>query len=160
MSTGILGNCSDQSDAENRRRRYCPTNGDKGQSVHSETLRHLIKKSCRAEIKGEGYYFCPAPDCDTVYFHRENGQTFEKKDLIVRVGLKETEDPVWVCYCFDVSKKMIREEMEAEGYSVSVDRIRQGISAKSCACDTKNPSGHCCLGAVLAFEGEVQKNQV
>lgn len=131
----------------------------RGQAVSSETLRHLIKKTRHLEIKDRGYYFCKTPDCDTVYYHPESGQRFEKTDLNVLVGLKETEDPVWVCYCFDVSKKMIREEIESRGHSVSKDRIRQEVADGTCECEIKNPSGRCCLGEVVAAEKEVQADK-
>jgi len=133
-------------------------NGKKGQSVPSETLRHLINKARRSEIKGTGYYFCKTADCDTVYYHPESGQTFEKTALIVRVGLKETEDPVWVCYCFDISKKMIWEGIESTGRFTSGNRIRQEVANGNCECEIKNPSGRCCLGEVLAAEKKAQKN--
>ncbi len=135
----------------------CPVNRQKGQSVDSETLRHLIRSSKRGEVKDAGYCFCKAPDCDTVYYHPESGQCFEKGDLIVRVGLKETEDPVWVCYCFGISKKMIVDEITRTGKSASGGRIRRDVAAGNCACEIKNPSGRCCLGEVLAVEKEAQK---
>jgi len=150
--------CIDQSNPKTRQASTCPGNGGKGQSVEAETLRHLLQETKRSEIKDTGYYFCKSPDCDTVYFHPQSGQTFEKSDLKIRVGLKETEDPVWVCYCFDISKKMIREEIESTGHSASGDRIRQEVANKNCECEIKNPSGRCCLGEVLAAEKEVQKN--
>ncbi len=77
---------------------------------------------------------------------------------MIRVGTKEKEDPVWVCYCFDISKKMIQEEVEGHGHSVSKVRIRQEVADRNCECDIKNPSGRCCLGEVLMLEKEAQKN--
>ena len=149
--------CSTWPESKDLKALTCAVVGKKGQSVDAETLRHLIKKERIHEIKDTGYYFCKAPDCDTVYYHPESGQTFEKSDLKIRVGLKETEDPVWVCYCFDISKKMIAEEIEGTGYSASRDRIRRQVADKNCECEIKNPSGRCCLGEVLAAEKEVQK---
>ncbi len=149
--------CCDRPKPKNKKTLACPVSGKRGQSVDSETLRYIIKETSRSEIKGAGYYFCKSPDCDTVYYRPESGQTFEKTDLNVRVGLKETEDPVWVCYCFDITKKMIREEVEGLGHSVSKDRIRQEVSDGNCDCEIKNPSGRCCLGEIVAAEKEAQK---
>lgn len=157
--TSIQKNCCfDRSKSNHKEVLTCPVCSKKGQSVDAETLRHLIKETRRSEIKDVGYYFCKTPDCDTVYYHPESGQSFEKPDLNVRVGLKETEDPVWVCYCFEISKKVIAEEIESQGQSVSADRIRREVKAGNCACEIKNPSGRCCLGEVLAAEKEAQKN--
>jgi len=133
-------------------RKVCPVNGQKGQSVASETLRHLIRTSKRAEIKSRGYYFCKSPDCDTVYYHPDSGQCFNKADLKVRVGLKETEDPVWLCYCFGITQKMIWDEIERTGKSASGDRIRREVADGNCDCEILNPSGRCCLGEVRSVE--------
>lgn len=137
----------------------CPVNGEKGRPLASETLRHLIHAATCSEIKNSGYYFCRSEECDTVYYHPESGQCFDKCDLIVRVGLKETEDPVWLCYCFNISKKMIQEEIELMGKSASGDRIRYEVAAKNCECEIKNPSGRCCLADVLSAEKEAWKNR-
>jgi len=150
--------CSTWPESKDLKALTCPVDGKKGQSVDAETLRHLVKKERVQEIKDAGYYFCKALDCNTVYYHPESGQTFEKLDLTVRVGLKETEDPVWVCYCFDISKKMIAEEIESTGQSTSGNRIRQEVADKNCECEIKNPSGRCCLGEVLSAEKEAQKD--
>ncbi|MFQ5597995.1 MAG: hypothetical protein ACE5GK_08095 [Nitrospiria bacterium] len=72
----------------------------------------------------------------------------------VRVGLKESKDPVWLCYCFDISRAMIRKALERRGQSVFGDRIRREVAAGNCACEIKNPSGRCCLGEVRAAEKE------
>ncbi|VAX30341.1 MerF [hydrothermal vent metagenome] len=151
--------CSPWPESKDLKFSTCPDNKKKGQSVDPETLRNLIKKERGHEIKDTGYYFCKAPDCDTVYFHPKSGQTFEKSDIKVRVGLKETDDPVWVCYCFDISKRMIAEEIENTGLSASGDRIRKEVADKNCECEIKNPSGRCCLGEVLAAEKAAQKNR-
>ncbi len=150
--------CCNQAEFKHLKAFACPTNGKKGQSVDVETLHHLIKLTRRSEIKDSDYYFCKTPDCDTVYYHPASTQSFKKDDLLVRVGLKETEDPVWVCYCFNISKKMIADEIDHAGKSASGDRIRQEVSRDNCACEIKNPSGRCCLGEVLAVEKEAQKN--
>ncbi len=150
--------CSDQAESQIFKPFVCPTNGKKGQSVNVKTLHHLIKPERRSEIKTTGYFFCKTHDCDTVYYHPASGQCFDKSDLTVRIGLKETEDPVWVCYCFDLSKKMIAEEMKRRGQSISGNRIREEVAADNCECEIKNPSGRCCLGEVLAAEKEAQAN--
>ncbi|VAX31248.1 MerF [hydrothermal vent metagenome] len=150
--------CSTQPKLKVHNDPICPVNDEKGQSVNAQTLRHLIKKRKQSKIKESGYYFCKTSNCDTVYFHPESGQTFKKSDLNIRVGLKESEDPVWVCYCFDISKKMIAEEIESTDHSASGDRIRKEVADNNCECEIKNPSGRCCLGEVLTVEKEAQKN--
>lgn len=146
------GCCTARCRGKGHRHRVCPINGEKGQRVAASTLRHLVKETKRSGIKGAGYYFCRASDCDTVYYHPESGQCFDKADLDIRVGLKETEDPIWLCYCFDISKKMIDEALEATGRSSFEALIRREVALGNCACEVKNPSGRCCLGDVRAAE--------
>jgi hypothetical protein len=73
-----------------------------------------------------------------------------KADVRVRVGLKETEDPVPVCYCFGFTEKMIFDEVRATGKSTVPQRITTEIKASHCACEIRNPQGSCCLGNVTA----------
>jgi hypothetical protein len=62
--------------------------------------------------------------------------------------VKETEDPVPICYCFDITERMVLEEIEATGRTAIPDYIKAQVKAGRCACETKNPSGRCCLGVV------------
>jgi len=71
-----------------------------------------------------------------------------KQDVKVRVGIKETEYPVPVCYCFGWTQERIFEQIRQMGYSTAVQEIGAKIKADECACDKKNPSGRCCLGNV------------
>jgi hypothetical protein len=95
------------------------------------------------------YYFCGAPGCDIVYFpsHRD-APTFGRSDLSVRVGAKETEDPIPVCYCFGFSRKDIQDEVAETGRTTATNRITAEVKAGNCACEVKNPSGKCCLGDI------------
>lgn len=93
-------------------------------------------------------FFCATASCPVVYFGRSPDSRFTRDDLTVRVGIKETEDPIPVCYCFDHTRASVREELDRTGTSTVVERIRAGIQAGNCRCESKNPSGHCCLGEV------------
>jgi hypothetical protein len=102
------------------------------------------------ESVGEGEYrFCPDSECRVVYFTEGGGRSFTTVDLRVRVGLKEREGEIPLCYCFGFDEAGAREEIRRTGGSSSVPRriaalIKQGM----CACPAKNPSGACCLGEV------------
>jgi hypothetical protein len=97
------------------------------------------------------YHFCSTPTCDVVYFNNEHDSQFRKHDLLVRVGLKETDDPIPVCYCFGYTRKMILDEVEQRGHSTVTERIKAEVKAENCACEIKNPSGRCCLGDVAGI---------
>lgn len=130
----------------------CPDCDENGQAVSETTVRHLVREELTGRMNGKDLLFCKTPGCPVVYYSPDGGPSFRKGDIRVRVGLKETEDPVWVCYCFDISERQIREEIERTGKSTASQRIRKEVNAGTCECEIKNPSGRCCLGDVRAVE--------
>jgi len=91
--------------------------------------------------------FCRTPSCEIVYYGGD-GRAIAKRDVPVRVGLKEREDPIPLCYCFGFSRADVREELAAGGQCTIPARIAAEVRAGRCACEIKNPSGACCLGEV------------
>jgi mercuric ion transport protein len=85
-------------------------------------------------------------------YYGADGAQIEKEQLRVRVGLKETEDPILVCYCFGVTERMIQEETQRTGRPSASARIRAEVKKGNCRCEVENPSGRCCLGEVLQAE--------
>lgn len=128
--------------------RNCPRCGRKGKSVRNVTLEHLLREPDARLLSGGPFFFCPTPDCAVVYFSADGGPLFEKPDLKVRVGVKETEDPISVCYCFGHTQASVWEEIERTGRSTVVESIKLAVQEGRCECEIKNPSGRCCLGEV------------
>jgi len=127
----------------------CPDCGATGRSVSVTTLKHMVKPEFLIMVDKPGFLFCPAASCDVVYFHPD-GDRLLKKDVRVRVGLKETEDPVPICYCFGFTEAMVRNEVETTGACTIPGRISAEVKARHCACEVRNPQGSCCLGNVNA----------
>ena len=50
-------------------------------------------------------------------------------DVTVRVGLKETEPPVPLCYCFGHTAESVRDEIVATGRSTVPERITVEVQA-------------------------------
>ena len=125
----------------------CTACGKTGKPVKRETLEHLLKEDCVSFIQNVQYCFCLSPYCNVVYFSR-NSDTFYKEDLKVRVGLKETEDPIPVCYCFGYTQKMILEDFLKNGCSTIQKEITKKVKEGVCQCEVTNPQGTCCLGDV------------
>src|SRR5260370_9004806 len=95
------------------------------------------------------YYFCDASDCHVVYFALEvDGPRFLREDMVVRVGAKETANPIPVCYCFGFTRKDIEDEIVETGRSTVADRIKTEVNPGTSACEVRNPSGNSCLRAV------------
>jgi hypothetical protein len=101
-----------------------------------------------AQLRETTYRFCATPVCSVVYFSNETDQYFHKQNVRVRVGLKETTDPIPICYCFGYTVRDVEEEIEAIGRTTIPDRIEAEIHAGTCRCATENPQGVCCLGQV------------
>ena len=140
-----LGNCTPGAE---RPREVCPECGRKGKRVERITLEHLLKEDRVPQIGTVSYLFCENPACDVVYFPAQPGPAFHKSDLRVRVGLKETEDPIPVCYCFGYTEGMILAEVTETGRTTVPEKIRAEVQAGNCDCVVKNPQGTCCLGDV------------
>ncbi len=137
--------CGESSDIEAKT--DCPGCGNRGKTVNRITPESLLKPDPLERLGESTIHFCATPDCQTVYY-TEDGQAFDKEDLTVRVGLKEMEDPVPVCYCFSYTEAMLQQEIEDTGETTIPDRITQEIKDGNCECETKNPQGTCCLGNV------------
>jgi hypothetical protein len=118
----------------------CHQCGREGQPVDRITIDALFKLESLSQVNGSQYAFRETPSCPVVYYAAD-GTEFEKNQVRVRVGLKETEDPVTMCYCFRVTERMIREEVQRTGRSSTSARIRADVNAGNCRCEVENPAG-------------------
>jgi hypothetical protein len=126
----------------------CPVNGARSKQVEMLTVKSLVRQLPLGMPQAQ-YYFCEAQDCEVVYFALDSqAPIFRRADLLVRVGVKETADPIPVCYCFGFSRRDIHDEIAETGRSTIAERITTEVKAGNCACEVKNPSGKCCLGSV------------
>ena len=126
----------------------CPSSGTKGKKAGAVTLHSLVKDEFQGRIVDDAeYFFCDAKSCDVVYFTTD-GRTITKPQLKVEVGVKETAGERPLCYCFGHSVATIKEELRTKGRSDALEDVRQKMKDPGCACEVKNPSGSCCLGAV------------
>ena len=126
----------------------CPRCGSRSKKVDALTVKSLVRR-LPFDVEKTQFYFCASPNCDVVYFGPSPAApTFYRQDLLVRIGVKEQQDPIPVCYCFGISRKDIRDEIEQTGKSTVASRIGAEVRAGNCACEVKNPSGKCCLGEV------------
>jgi Zinc binding domain len=126
----------------------CPVNGARSKQVDMLTVKSLVRQ-LPLGMPNTQYYFCEAPGCDAVYFPLDTqAPLFRRENLVVRVGAKEIEDPLLVCYCFGFTRQDIWDEIRSTGKSTVAKRITAEVQAGRCACEMKNPSGKCCLGDV------------
>ena len=59
-------------------------------------------------------------------------------------------------YCFGESEGSIPTEIERDGASKAVERVREHIAAERCACELRTPRGSCCVGDVSAAVKRVE----
>ena len=131
----------------------CPVSGTRSKRVDLLTVRSLVRH-LPLGMPATAYYFCESPECDVVYFpSNTHAPVFRRSDLLVRVGAKEREDPIPVCYCFGFTRKEIEREVAQTGRSTIPERITAEVKAGNCACEVKSPSGKCCLGEIIRAVG-------
>lgn len=128
----------------------CPCCAVKGEHVEIVTLQALVRPELRGRITAGPYRFCDTLSCDTIYYTEDGAHAFSKPDLTVRVGVKETDAPRPVCYCFDHTIEEIEDEVRRTGQSTVLDDIKTRMKA-GCWCETKSPQGACCLGTVSKY---------
>jgi hypothetical protein len=109
----------------------------------------LLTEAAMRRLNAAVFYFCADAACPTVYFAAD-GQRFVSSDVRVAVWQKEPEGARTVCYCFGENEADMRREVERDGSTQAVERVRAHISARRCACEIRNPRGACCLGDVTA----------
>ena len=120
----------------------CPACGQVGRPVGSLTVEAIVGVTTLPEPR-----FCRTEACGVLYYGND-GRSVHKRESRVRVGLKETEDPLPVCYCFGFSRADIEREIAETGGCTIAARITAEVKARRCACEIKNPAGSCCLGDV------------
>ena len=126
----------------------CPVNGARSKQVDMLTVKSLVRR-IPLGMPNTQYYFCDSSDCEVVYFPLDpEGPSFRRGDLVVRVGTKEIEDPIPICYCFGFTRQDISDEIRRTGNSTVAKTIAAEVEAGRCACEVKNPSGKCCLGDI------------
>jgi len=111
-------------------------------------VKALLRPDALSRLENVPYSFCPTPGCPVVYFSHEAVGVYHQEDLKVRVGLKEGDELVPICYCFGHTRASAWEEIRRTGKSTLVASITAHVQAGRCACEVNNPSGTCCLGEV------------
>ena len=125
--------------------RRCPSSGSAGVAVDLRTVKALLTETALRRLNAVDHRFCPDPACDVVYFDAA-GTWFGTGDLRVAVWQKQPFGTRPICYCFGESEASIQAELENQGHSLAVERVREYIEAGRCACEVRNPRGACCLG--------------
>ena len=136
----------------------CPTNKQKTRPVARSAVENLVRPEFASDLVSQPYYFCSGSDCDVIYVSALGDHIITKDMLNVRVGIKETEDPVPVCYCFGYERKDIEDDIRRQGRTDIQNIITGRVRAGECRCEVTNPSGGCCLGEVAKAISKASSN--
>lgn len=71
-------------------------------------VRHDVRKPWRHELEGKEFRFCPAPDCEVVYYAGD-GPVFVTKEICRPPAYKTGAMSDLLCYCFDASAPYLGE---------------------------------------------------
>jgi hypothetical protein len=124
--------------AAHPRKRSCPGHGGACAEVSARTIAHHLKQPWHWQDRGVQYYFCDDPACDIVYFG-DDGSTIRKDQLRTAIGIKDAAPAALLCYCFGVTRADAARDPAIRNY------VQQQTKLGLCTCDTRNPSGRCCL---------------
>jgi hypothetical protein len=132
---------------------HCPRCSTQGKEISFVTVSALLPASLAQDFASGQHWFCKTQTCPVLYYG-DQGQTVDKERALVRVGQKETQDPLPLCYCFHVTRADIQQEVAQTGRCNLVERITNETRAGNCDCERKNPAGVCCLGELRAAAKE------
>lgn len=125
--------------------KYC---NNPGAPIETFVLKHQLKPEKKLNLSDKEYFYCKTPKCPMVYFSKD-GDGFTKEDVRIKIRIKEEEQlDLPVCYCFGFTESQIIDDFHKNDTSKITDWIKAEVKADHCACEYKNPSGHCCLGDI------------
>jgi hypothetical protein len=126
------GCCSDQSP----QRRNCPDCHGECRQVAISTMLHQLEAPWERTLTSAAYYYCGNRNCDTFYF---DGKGSRYRSAALRRESREALQRDVRCFCYGVTGK------QAENNPAIRDFIVEQTRNKACACESRNPSGRCCL---------------
>jgi len=116
-----------------------------GIPVRLLTVKSIIKKEFRNEIKDKAYYLCMNPGCQVAYYTVNDPNDVLTKDKVkVPIWFKTDADPRYACYCNKITYKEAFQKVVETGLEKSDEIIMALRENKKCACTAMNPSGQCC----------------
>jgi len=92
------------------------------------------------------YGFCANIDCKAGYF--SSSACIPKSKLR---AFKSNQD-VMLCHCFDISESTYQAALSNATAEAIKSFVVQQTKAGLCACESRNPSGRCCLADFRRME--------
>jgi hypothetical protein len=136
----------------------CPACATPTVPVDLSTVKALLTTAALARLTLQKFRFCASAACEVVYVS-DAAQVFRVDDLRVPVWQKLPPGHRIVCYCFGENERDMQREIDEQGQTWAVERVRSHIAKRRCACEVRNPRGACCLGDVIAAAKRLQASQ-
>jgi len=127
-------------------RNSCPACGQSALPVSLQTMLHQLQTPLNQQISDGDYVFCANSTCDAGYF--------SASDTILKTKLRafHAGQQTMLCHCFDISEAVYRSAL-TDGTAEAIKAfVVQQTKAKLCACESRNPSGRCCLASFKQME--------
>jgi len=127
-------------------RAICSACGEHCFSVSRQTMLHQVQFPDNQSIPKGDYAFCANKECHVGYFSTVN--------MIPKSLLRafQVDQPAMLCHCFDISESVYRAALQS-GLSEAIKAfVAQQTKARVCACESRNPSGRCCLVSFKQME--------
>ena len=137
--------CSNHSSTSSRQ--DCPDCESRCKSVGMQTLLHNVRFPDNQRLHDDSYYYCPSADCDTAYFTEAGGRIAKQK-----LRIQEQIHQGWLCYCFDISEQQYLAALRSGTADAIKNFVIRHTESGTCACEIRNPSGHCCLAKFKNLE--------
>ncbi len=128
-------------------RSSCPLCKHECKSVTLATVQHHLPYPLNTQLNTSHYYYCSAPECTIGYFS-DNDHLIYYKQLRDGEGGKQH----WLCYCFGISREQFLQELASLSGSQAKAFVIEQTRAGHCSCETRNPSGQCCLAEFKHLE--------
>jgi len=127
-------------------RLVCSGCGKNAFSVSRQTMLHQVQSPDNQNMVEGDYAFCANRDCNTGYF--------SASDMIPKTSLRafQSNQDAMLCHCFDISEADYRTALEASSFEAIKAFVVQQTKDKLCACESRNPSGRCCLVSFKQME--------
>jgi hypothetical protein len=107
---------------------------------------HQIQFPDNQDIADDDYVCCANRDCQVGYF--SSSDTIAKN----RMRAFHAGQQAMLCHCFDISEAAYRAALD-DGTAKAIKAfVVQQTKEKLCACESRNPSGHCCLASFKQME--------
>jgi len=131
----------------------CPKCHESCKSVSLATVLQHLLFPFNLDINNDDNYYCLNIECAISYFSI-SGNLFSTSQIRDKVELQQG----WLCYCFDISKKQYQHALD-NGPAIKIKEfVIAQTKAHQCSCETRNPSGQCCLADFKKMEKTTNEN--